>query len=454
MLQVGPYIGVVSPSTSAGAANGPFGEIMNALGFKSVEDTTVLGTPTAPVFRSNPTLANAVTVHAGGLLAIANDQANANPNYTSTSDNPTPPYYQNPVTLSGGSLAATGAEVTFNSSPTAAQGVVTASNSAVVARFGGDFNLTAGSTSTILTYDPNGSTYTSTDGSNSVLNLGLGRTIELVGGSQTLTGTNSFTEFGKIGSAGLPQGTVVSYAMNWAGNLVIASSNGVGGTFNIKRSSGVVNVASGTSMTIQPGAIVNISNDNSSTMVSSTASATYGLTVYDPTQGSTTLPVLNNVLSAGGNSVAIANSGAFNVNAGRQTIGAGHRQRHVERRLWRAGFAAEPGAEKGHRRLWRHARHHQPGRPAASMTIADSGTIELTTGKTAQSVFQITGSGALKLDAGSELTLTGSSGVLLYNGTAVKGILQQLEHADFVDNRRQHECMDGRPEHRPRWFRA
>ena len=92
------------------------------------------------------------------MLAIANDQLNGNPHATNNPVNPTPAYLRNPITLNGGSLAATGAEVTWNSltATNSSQGLTTQSNAAVVARLGGNFSLTAGSTSTILTYDPNG----------------------------------------------------------------------------------------------------------------------------------------------------------------------------------------------------------------------------------------------------------------------------------------------------------
>ena len=49
------------------------------------------------------------------MLAIANDQINGNA--VAGLNNPvngTPAYYRNPITLSGGTLAATGAEVTWN----------------------------------------------------------------------------------------------------------------------------------------------------------------------------------------------------------------------------------------------------------------------------------------------------------------------------------------------------
>ena len=67
-----------------------------------------------PGTQADPDLPNAVTVNASGILAVAVDQANANPNVTPVADaNPTPNYLRNPVILSGGAIAATGYEVSF-----------------------------------------------------------------------------------------------------------------------------------------------------------------------------------------------------------------------------------------------------------------------------------------------------------------------------------------------------
>ena len=162
-----------------------------------------------------------------------------------------------------------------------------------------------GATSTILTYDPNGYALDSTG--TPIAADGVARTVELVGGTRTLynqspglpfiSGSGTTTIDSGLGF--LVQSTsssvTLQYQTNWAGNLLIASSNGVGGTFNIKRSGGIVSVASGAQMTIQAGSTVNISNDNSSTLVMSTVpDATYGFLV--PPAPPAPLPVLNNVL--------------------------------------------------------------------------------------------------------------------------------------------------------------
>ena len=314
ILQVGPFLGTALAVTTSNAGDwsGASGEVFNALGFKTAFTSTAAGVTQAA---GNPDLPNPVTVNKGGMLAIANDQLNGNPNNTeATLANPTPPYYRNAVTLSGGTLAATGAEVTWNSTGTS-EGLITQSNSAVVARLGGSFSTSG--TSTILTYDPNGQAVDS-NGAPIASDLNQGRTVELVGGVRTLSNS----------SAGLPlpagqSSLTLTYSTSWAGDLVIASNGTLGGTFNIKRSGGAVSVAAGTKMTIQPYATVNISNDDSSTLVMSTTGNTYGFMVPGP-QG--TLPVLSNVLcnnqSPTGTAVAIVNSGTFNVNAGTQTVGA------------------------------------------------------------------------------------------------------------------------------------
>ncbi len=230
ILQLGPYSGTslaTTATTNPGQSSGPGGEIFNALGFKSTYDTGSSGS-----VHGNPDLPNPVTVNAGGMLAIANDQINGNAvNGLNTPANPTQPYYRNTVTLSGGTLAATGAEVTWNYSSTdGSQGLITQSNAAVVARLGGEFDLTPSTTSTILTYDPNGLALDSTG--SAIAADGIRRTVELVGGSNTLQNA----------SPGIDAGTTLTYNTNWAGNLLIASSNGVGGMFNIKRSGGMVTV--------------------------------------------------------------------------------------------------------------------------------------------------------------------------------------------------------------------
>ena len=146
---------------------------------------------------------NAVTVNAGGMLAVAVNQANTNPNITSGPVNPTPDYLRNPVTLNGGSISATGYEVTFSTSTTGPQGVP--DGTPVTARFGGDFTVATG-TSTVLTYD-------------AVSGTGGGRTVELVGGSRMLGSA----------SIGWAAGSTITYNTNWIGTLQVDGGTTTGG---------------------------------------------------------------------------------------------------------------------------------------------------------------------------------------------------------------------------------
>ncbi len=112
VLQVGPFVAnpTPDPSSTSTGWGGPYGEPLNALGFHTPNGQSYPGT------QADPDLPNAVTVNAGGILAVAVDQVNANPNITSGPVNPTPNYLRNPVTLNGGAIAATGYEVSFGTS--------------------------------------------------------------------------------------------------------------------------------------------------------------------------------------------------------------------------------------------------------------------------------------------------------------------------------------------------
>ena len=400
ILQVGPFVADTNYLASGGTGtqwSGANGEALNALGFATPIGQNIRG---QTAVQGNPDLPNPVTVNNGGILAIAVDQINANPSNTETGTsgavNTTQPYIRSAVTLNNGAaVAATGAEVTFYQSGGTAQAISTQANSAVTARFGGNFAVSSGGTASVLTYDPNG---LATDYlGNTIAADGIARTVELVGGSYTLTNS----------CAGLAAGTVVSNSTNWAGTLVVASSNGVGGTFNIKRSGGVVSVASGASMVVQSGATVNISDDNSSMLVSSTASGTYGQMVA-PSSGPTSLPTLNNVLSAGGNSVAINNGGTFNVNNGYQTVGAitGGGAFNVTG----TATASAPSISQGSASVASGAtlNINGAGIAAPSMTISNAGTVNVT-GGTGQTVASVQGTGSLSIGAGAKITLAGAS---------------------------------------------
>ena len=205
ILQVGPFVSTTAAITSAsGGTNagqwaGPGGEVLNGLGFKSAQN------PTGSILAvGNPDLPNAVAVNTGGMLAIANDQINGNA--VAGLNNPvngTPAYYRNQVILNGGSLAATGAEVTFNPAgpSSGTQGVIEQSNAAVVARLGGGFTVTPGATSTILTSDPNGYALDSTG--NPIVADGVARTVDLVGGTRVLNNQSPGLQF--ISGSGMTQ---------------------------------------------------------------------------------------------------------------------------------------------------------------------------------------------------------------------------------------------------------
>ena len=106
ILQVGPY------QTSNGGWVQQ-GQLLNALGFKTPNGQV-------GVAQSDPNIPNAVTVHSGGMFAVAVDQVNPNGGNTASGGNTinntanevqiTPDYLRNAITLSGGTLAATGYE--------------------------------------------------------------------------------------------------------------------------------------------------------------------------------------------------------------------------------------------------------------------------------------------------------------------------------------------------------
>ena len=235
--------------------NGPHGEPLNALGFK------VPSSPVNPGGHADADLPNAITIK-GGIFAIAVDAPNTNPNNTVFPENPTPNYIRNPVTLAGGAIAATGFEVDYSVNNGDPQGVP--NTTPVTARLGGNFTVALG-TSKILTYDP--------------LNTSAARTVELVGGSRTITNA----------SAAFNPGDVITYSTNWVGTLQVDAGGTTGGSFNINRTAGNVSVTPGAALDILAGATVNLSGANA--------------------------------LSDGTNSVNILNNGAFDVLNGNHQVG-------------------------------------------------------------------------------------------------------------------------------------
>ncbi|MEI8374978.1 MAG: autotransporter-associated beta strand repeat-containing protein [Planctomycetota bacterium] len=241
ILQVGPF------AQGAGSSwYGPYGEPLNALGYKTVLTSASTSSFT---YTPEPDLPNPVTVKSGGMLAIAVDQANANTNYRNLPDstglqdypaNLTPDYLRNPITLSGGTISATGQEVNFPEDGSN-QGVPNGTK--VIARLGGDFTVTAG-TSTIATYDPIGGTGA--------------RMVQLVQGSRTLSNS----------TAAFAAGKTFNYNTTWQAGATLNVDGGTanggdlkvnGGEFDLSRDSGgTISVGSGATINILHGATVNV----------------------------------------------------------------------------------------------------------------------------------------------------------------------------------------------------
>ncbi len=225
VLQVGAG-GTDTNLYPSGSAAGPYGQALNALGFK----TTSSGT-------ADPDLPDTITV-SGGVLAIAVDQVNTNPNNTGTAANVTPEYIRNGIVLNGGAIAATGSEVLYDSNPDNAQSTPSGTN--VTAKFGGDFTIGAGS-SKVLLYNP-------------VVQDGVAgfeassRNVALVAGSRTLANA----------SPGFAAGSVISNKVTWIGNLTVDPGQYTGGVFEINRTGGTTSVAKGASLTILANATVDV----------------------------------------------------------------------------------------------------------------------------------------------------------------------------------------------------
>ena len=235
--------------------------------------------------QSDPDIPNSVTV-AGGKFVVAVDQVNtlydqANP-FTGNSIltvassaqaygvNGTPNYLRNPITLSGGTLAVSGYEVSFgvadlgndNYSPE-----VTPTNTLVKARLGGNFAVTGTGASAIQTFDSDGNS----------------RTVQLLGGTRELS--NSTAAYGA--------GTTLNYTTSWGGPLTV-DGGGVGGQFQLLRDSG------GSATYVAPGAAINIIN-RATVLVGDT----------DPTaEPSGAIPDPYGALFDGTNSVNFTGSGA------------------------------------------------------------------------------------------------------------------------------------------------
>ena len=170
--EVGPY----QPANSNGVGGwSQSGQLFNGLGFKTVDSPS--GTLTGGQ-QGDPDMPNGVTVHPGGTFVVAVDQVNTNQvqgvygngpftvtpvsggfNVTGISTyingiltsgtygvNGTPNYLRNPITLEGGSLAASGSEIADFGSPGTASGYqpldwFQTSSTPITARLGGNFTV-------------------------------------------------------------------------------------------------------------------------------------------------------------------------------------------------------------------------------------------------------------------------------------------------------------------------
>ena len=169
------------------------GEPLNALGFRT-NGTNFVFTP--------------ATVNAGAMLALGVDETN--PNVTDpVGGNNLPPYIRNPITLNGGQIASTAFDVdAFGDQDT---------SKPVHGALGGALTIQGGS---ILVYNPINSTLSGWDYQGP-------RNVNLVSDGDT----------------------------SWAGNLTVDPGPlGVGGAFKINRTGGTVAVTAGASITVMPGA--------------------------------------------------------------------------------------------------------------------------------------------------------------------------------------------------------
>ena len=282
ILEVGPY---QPPNDNGVGGWSQTGQPLNALGFKTLNGQTYNGSGSV---QGDPDMPNGVTVHSGGTFVVAVDQVNWNQVQGQFGDGPyteipvsggfnvvggtygvtggsygvtggsygvngTPDYLRNPITLVGGTLAASGSEIAdfgfpdYNSANQPLDWFATDSTP-VTARLGGNFTVSGSIASTIDTFDPFG-------GSG-------GRTVQLVGGNRLLFNA----------TAAYAAGTTLYYNTTWAGTLNVNGGTAGGGEFDLFRDNGgTVSVSSGALINIMNGATVNVGGTE-----------TYG-TLYDET---------------------------------------------------------------------------------------------------------------------------------------------------------------------------
>jgi autotransporter-associated beta strand protein len=255
ILEVGPF---QQPNGNGVGGWSQSGQVLNALGFKTLNGQTYNGSGSV---QGDPDMPNGVTVHSGGMFVVAVDQVNTNQvqgrygngTYTETpvsggfnvtggsyGVNGTPDYLRNPITLAGGTLAASGSEIAdfgipnYNSLNQPADWFTTDSTP-VTARLGGNFTVSGSIASTIDTFDPLG---------------GNGpRTVQLVGGSRLISNA----------TAAYAAGITLDYNTTWAGTLNVDGGTSGGGQFDLFRDNGgTVSVSSGALINIMNGATVNV----------------------------------------------------------------------------------------------------------------------------------------------------------------------------------------------------
>jgi fibronectin-binding autotransporter adhesin len=269
VLEVGPY-----QVSTYQVWDGPYGQLFNALGFKTLDGQTTGSAGTLAV-NGDPDMPNGVTVNHGGMFVVAADQVNYTWDSTYAINtlagsseygvNGTPNYFRNPITLTGGTLAVSGNEVIMSLNPSNYGGLpIVAGTTAVTGLFGGNFIVSAG-TSTIATYDVLGSTGT--------------RTVQLLGGSRVLSNS----------TAAYAAGTTISYSTNWSANSVLNVDGGTagGGEFDLLRDAGgLVTVGSNAKINIINGATVRVGDTSAyGDAYSATQNSDPGGALYDPVSG-------------------------------------------------------------------------------------------------------------------------------------------------------------------------
>jgi autotransporter-associated beta strand protein len=240
ILQIGP----MASNTPSIDYAGPYGQPLNALGYKVPATLNPAYNPVTPDYHhsydADPDLPNDVYVN-GGVLAVGVQQVNINPNITYQPVNDTPAFLRNKMILAGGAIASTGNQASFGDT------VGAPTDTPVTAQFGGDLTIALG-TSRVLLYNP----VVIDDGSGGY-QTGFApgpRDVDLVGNARTIT----------FDSPAFAAGTVVHYNTQWDGVLVVDPGTETGGAFNIMRNDVLATASVGEDAELQllSNAIVNV----------------------------------------------------------------------------------------------------------------------------------------------------------------------------------------------------